>query len=413
MPDAHLEQFARGPMIRPNYLTSADYPWLTRLIVEATLFLGCKRAEFVTLLHEPLPFTAPKSKLQAAVAALIAGAQEASLPQPEPRLLRQKVFFEAAKILSTASSQAAAPLASPAYRAAICHNVLSQEENHDQNLISHLYDDLPDERRVQRLGDEVTPASLAIAANGQLLQHHLRHSFHLTLYITGEARRMVRIAQLRGLICQAVPAGSQTRLEISGAFSIIRKTAYYRRAFLSLIPHLGWANRYLLIIYCKNAAASWRVALKSGDPLPSASLAPSCDSKLEQKFLEDFKKKSKNWHLIHEPAPLEIKGDSGQRRFIFPDFAAVHKLNPSERWLIEIVGYYTPQYLSAKKEALRKIKGMNFILCLDERFKWDEGDFAGDMKIVTFKKNRIRVEEVLAVLGEVPSCDEEGMNGKN
>jgi len=101
--------------------------------------------------------------------------------------------------------------------------------------------------------------------------------------------------------------------------------------------------------------------LESGTPLPPAKVATKYDSRVEARFVRDFERATVDWDLIREPRPFE----AGQS-WMFPDFEVRHRHDPSRRWFIEIVGYWSPDYLKNKLEKLRCAGISNFIVCLDK-----------------------------------------------
>ncbi len=68
-----------------------------------------------------------------------------------------------------------------------------------------------------------------------------------------------------------------------------------------------------------------------------------------------------DWDVIREPEAVPAAG-----KLIFPDFLLRHRLDPARAWLVEIVGFWTPDYLSRKLAGLRAARIPNLILCVDE-----------------------------------------------
>jgi uncharacterized protein len=82
---------------------------------------------------------------------------------------------------------------------------------------------------------------------------------------------------------------------------------------------------------------------------------------------------------------------------IFPDFELVHRRDPARRFLLEIVGFWTPKYLEEKLRKLREAKLDNVILCIDEARACSDTTIPPHSTIVRYKR-RIDVESVLAIL---------------
>jgi predicted nuclease of restriction endonuclease-like RecB superfamily len=103
-----------------------------------------------------------------------------------------------------------------------------------------------------------------------------------------------------------------------------------------------------------------RLVLRSGDPIMPARELPPCDSKLEERFAKAFGKIAPEWDIVREPVGVAV-GDG----LIFPDFELRHRAT-GERWLLEILGYWTVEYVQRKLDALRAAKVERLILCIDE-----------------------------------------------
>jgi predicted nuclease of restriction endonuclease-like RecB superfamily len=135
----------------------------------------------------------------------------------------------------------------------------------------------------------------------------------------------------------------------------------------------------------------------SGDPLPPAPAKPSFDSQVERRFARDFGKATDAWDLIREPEPIAVRGPDGETRLVFPDFAAVQRTDPTHRWLIEIVGFWTPSYLASKLDGLRGAGTDHLLLCVDERLSLDP-EAASDFRAVLRYDKRVPVVEVLRTI---------------
>jgi hypothetical protein len=98
--------------------------------------------------------------------------------------------------------------------------------------------------------------------------------------------------------------------------------------------------------------------------------------------------------LAREPVPLRA-GDA----LVFPDFALSHRRDPRRRWLVELVGFWTPGYLERKLRRLAEARIERLILCVDEALACAEDVQARlpDARIVWFRR-RIDVARVLQIV---------------
>src|SRR5690606_16415138 len=125
--------------------------------------------------------------------------------------------------------------------------------------------------------------------------------------------------------------------------------------------------------------------------VPAAPCRPF-DSKLEERFAREFTRTALDWQLVREPEAVAV-GEG----WIFPDFALHPRRAPHHRWLLEIVGYWTPDYLERKLRLLRRARLERFILCVDERRNCSDEELPADARILRFSR-RVPVDEVLRLI---------------
>jgi len=117
------------------------------------------------------------------------------------------------------------------------------------------------------------------------------------------------------------------------------------------------------------------------------------DSMLERSFADRWAVVKTDWHLEREVELLPIPGS-----VMIPDFRLVH---PDGRiWLLEIVGYWRPEYLQKKFAQVRKSNCTNLILAISERLNLEKAGV--DVREVTVPivwfKQELLPKAVLAVL---------------
>ena len=81
---------------------------------------------------------------------------------------------------------------------------------------------------------------------------------------------------------------------------------------------------------------------------------------LEERFARDFTRAAPEWELLREPEPVPVDGT-----LIFPDFALIHRGDPDRRWLLEIIGFWTSDYVEQKLGRLCRAGIGNLLLCID------------------------------------------------
>ncbi len=398
---------ALGDQFVPHYLTETDYPWLRVLLDEYARFVGRRRTELCARMREPLPTFAPKAKLRIAAQvldALSGGRTVSALP---PREARWRVF------------RAASRVATP--REAVLQSVAEEAAISRTDLEAALFADLPGERCVAPLPDDLSPARLALDANLVLVSSLLRRARRVKIAAWGNTRALVRHARLIGLICIMAPAaaarpgeGAMTGptassgppdrpsegpadgviLDISGPFALFHHTEVYGRALASLVPRTAWCHQFELVAQCAigRTGVLANLVIRSGDPIRPGRELRRHDSKLEERFAEDFRRAAPEWDVVREPRPLDAGGT-----WIYPDFELVHRHDAGRRWLLEIVGFWTPSYLDHKLRRLQAAGLERFVLCIDEKRCCQEADLPPQARIIRYK-TRIPPSAVLAII---------------
>ena len=379
LPESLLACSIAGDNLLPRFLRESDHLWLRALLDECARCTGRPQRELVERLRQPLASPAPEEKKRMAAHVLSRLWSPKSSAGSLARRVRAAVFLESAKGRAPPADVLAAVSGSLG---------LSPE-----NLSRALFADLPGERPAEPPRRACSPGELALRVNLALAQGLLFRATSVRIEVVGNARALVRQAKLRGLLCAvATGPGDESVLEVSGPLALFRRTLLYGRALASLVPILVNCPRFELRAECVLRGRSRGLLLASGDPIFPAPEGRLHDSKLEERFAADFRRTAPDWDIVREPQAV-ASGAS----LLFPDFLLQHRLDPSRRWLLEIVGFWTPEYLARKLAGYRAARVANLILCIDERRSCAPGDLPAEARVVRFHR-RIPTDDVLAVL---------------
>ena len=368
---------------RIDYLGAHDYSWLNVVLAEFLRFEGRRWRELEQRLREPFDIPLEPMKLQAAIQVLrmlFGSAEDGRLDAVRAR----KELFELA---AERSGSRRAILAEAAVRLRVSPETLEEG----------LFGDVREERRVEPPARPITPSELALRVNSRFAQAVVRGASEVEAETYENVRSLVRHARLRGLIC-TISSGvagndlARTRLSISGPFALFRHTLVYGRALAELVPLLARAPRFSLSARCLVHGEMVRFVVESGDPLfPSENLR-AFDSRVEERFARDMARLAPDWQVLREPTAVPALGT-----LIFPDFLLCHRLDPRRRFLVEIVGFWTPEYISRKLETLRAARIQNLILCIDEARRCSEADIPRHALVVRFRK-KVDASKLLPIL---------------
>lgn len=162
--------------------------------------------------------------------------------------------------------------------------------------------------------------------------------------------RYAKLARLMHTIRRLPPGGYEFRFD--GPASALRETRRYGIAMARFLPGLlacrGWELHALLDVRRFGAGYKARLDLSPAYGLRSPIPTPDdFDSDVESAFAERWGTAPRDgWSLIREGEVLH----SGQKVFV-PDFVFQHQ--DGRRCLLEIIGFWTPEYLQAKMATLQ------------------------------------------------------------
>lgn len=366
----------------PLWMDPEDHVWLRVLIDDVARLEGRTYRQVTSFLREPPRMPSPGGKRAMAIWTLLqlCGSER---PPLNAALLRETVVLKAQQARDTGPFDRAQVLA----LAGQCLGLSAASAD------EHLFADLPGERRLRLPRPLPDHHSLATRTNMALAQGLLRLASEISIELYGGARPIVRQVHLRRLLCvvRRIMPG-RVRLDVSGAYSLFRHTTMYGRALASILPVLAWCDRFDLAACCVLRGRTVTVRFRSGDPIAGSEPPRAYDSRLEERFARDFRQTTLDWDLVREPEPVPA-GDT----LVFPDFAVVHRRDTSKRCLLEIVGFWTPDYLRAKLDRLDAMPQLPLVLCIDRALNCSIEDLPPHARVVWFNK-RIEPRAVLAAV---------------
>lgn len=371
-----------GPEVAPAYLLEPDYLWLRTLLDEYRRFAGRPRRELDERMQEPLPVAAAPRRVLAARHVLDRFCRSAVAAPVPPRRIRAVVFTEAARAGWDA-------------RRRVLESAEAELGMDAAHIEEHLFGDLGPERRLVPPPQDLGPEKLALHVNLALVQGLVSRATSVRAAVRGNARQIVQYARLRGLLCtvRGEPEDDAFLLDISGPLSLFRRTTVYGRALAGLVPRLAWCHRWELTADCVlREDLRRRVVVRSGAPIFPGEPPAGFDSRLEARFARDFLKAAPDWDLVREPRPVPCG-----ERLCFPDFEIVHRRQRDRRWIVEVVGFWTADYLERKLAQLRVAAGRRWIVCLDADRACGRDELPAEAHVVPFRR-RIDVGRVVGIL---------------
>lgn len=189
----------------------------------------------------------------------------------------------------------------------------------------------------------------------------------------GEARAIYRLARLHGLIVEAktLHGDGAFALEVTGPLSLFQRTLKYGRALAAFLPACTLARRFRIEARVRLCGRDSTLVVTHADPILSPHRPPRrFDSALEERFHRDFTALGSRWDLRREERLLQVDG-----AVYFPDFTLRLRDDPRILVDLEVIGFWTREYLARKRALLRNLAGARMIFCVDARLSCDaDGD---------------------------------------
>jgi hypothetical protein len=360
-----------------HLLDENDAPWISALIDELEAAVGRPWRELLDRIDR-LPMRVHNARREAVLDAIrqaLGGRERGALRAAD---VRRRLLGESAVDPPARSARCAAAAAALA---------ISVEQ-----LEQAMWSDLPAERLVVMPNGRPSELAVAAAANLTIIQRALSRCQELHLRLFGNARAVVRTAAVRGLLATARMHGEAVELDISGPLALFHRTLVYGRALGCIVPHLAWCEHFVLDAECDLGRGSVAVRIQPPILLPPSGAPKRYDSALEARFARDIVKHAAHWRVLREPSPIAAGAN-----LAFPDFMLEHRDLPDQRWWLEIVGFWTPEYLVHKLSTYRAASLRRVILCIDAKRTIEDGDLPRDARVVRFTKH-VPIEQVLAIL---------------
>lgn len=202
------------------------------------------------------------------------------------------------------------------------------------------------------------------------------------------ARSVVRYAKLRGLMATFEARADGTSIDLSGPLALFHETTKYGHALAGFLGALAVTPGWWLRAQVNLHGDRYVLQLDATAPMARAHALPrQADSEVERRLVIDLRRLRSGWELAREDTVVRV----GQRLF-FPDFTLIAP-DRRTRVLVEIVGYWDPDYLARKTEALAAVDAP-IIVCVDERHA--VGPLAPRHDILAYRNGRVDVAALIS-----------------
>ena len=179
---------------------------------------------------------------------------------------------------------------------------------------------------------------------------------------------------------------------LDGPASLFQKSRKYGIRMANFLPALPHCNRWELeaeILVDEAADETRRFTLDHTAGLQTYySGGRRFDSDVERTLATKWDRANTEWELVRENDVLDLGAE-----VMIPDFALEHP--DGRRVILEIVGFWTPEYLSEKLDKIRTADLDNLILAVSKQLDCAEEDFGAAADRVLWFKTGIHVYDVV------------------
>jgi predicted nuclease of restriction endonuclease-like RecB superfamily len=398
----------RGGQVRTKPLP-ADYRYLTiagDLIALVQRYVGRSRGELAEALREYEGDSLDYPVIRGLAAVLEARCTFGGEPPADPVELRAALFRRGPVTRRQ-------DLFSRATRAQVLTETAAGFGLTVEQVEDALFADLAEEQTLLDPGEPLSPGDLVARYNLELARGLLYWAREVRLQVHDNYKDLFKYVKLFKLMYTIRPlaGGGGYHVTLHGPLSpFVKSTMRYGVQFAKFLPALLLCRKWQMEADVLPPGAKSRDALRytlddSTELRTHFKASGPFDSKLEANFAAEFEAKyggaRRKWEMAREDE-LIVVGDT----VMIPDFSFTHR-EDGRRALLEIVGFWHPNYLRRKLEKVRQAKRRDLILLVYKSANVAEEEFeeasAGEVLIFVRKpvlKDVLAAVERCAVLPE-------------
>src|SRR5260221_180973 len=293
----------------------------------------------------------------------------------------------------------------PQTRYEVVKGVADELSISSEQVESTLFADRPATYLLSDAGPEWTPAGLIARYNLELARGVLYWASHITIEVSSNYKDLWKFIKLFKLMFWAEPKqGGGYRLDLDGPISpFVSSTLRYGRQLAAFLPALFLCEQWRMhaYVYPPQGRGEMLYRLDHTSSLHSHfKRSGEFDSRLEADFAREFEQKvggkRGHWQLTRESEVL-LLADT----VMVPDFVLIDTHDENRRFLIELVGFWHPQYLRRKVEKVRAANCAPLLLLVYEGLKITEEAFQDVASEVIFFKQKPVLKEVMKTVEEM------------
>ena len=387
----------RGGGYRPQFVDREERPLAAAVLGRYRDHVGETRAALDAALAE-LERKADDFKLVRGFAALLDREATFETRAPVPPERGRRAVFEASEAVGVASETERTRALSQAAES-LGLTVAAVDES--------LYADREVNQVMTRFDSPWSPDDLVDRSNLSLAQTALFDATEVRVR-SSDPRALVSAVKRLRLMYEIRNVSGEREVVVTGPDALFRRTRRYGTAFARLLRTVAKASEWRLEATIDDRGTERELRLSDADltlPDDDPLAEPTFDSGVEADFAARFETLDLDWELTREPEALATG-----TRVMIPDFAFDYRPAGSAaeatefdsnvegfRVYFEIMGFWTPEYVSKKLAQLDDVEEVELLVAVDESLGVGEAVEARDHRVVSYS-GRVRVKDVVDVL---------------
>ena len=269
-------------------------------------------------------------------------------------------------------------------------------------LDEYLFADRGASYRLMDPGPAWTPFGLLARYNLELARGALYWASHITIEVSSNYKDLWKFIKLFKLMfwAEQVRDGGY-RIDLDGPISpFVSSTLRYGKQLAAFLPALLLCERWQMLAHVRPPQAQGETLYRLDHTCSLRSHFKSSgtfDSRLEEDFAREFEQKMGgergHWRMVRESEVL-LLGDT----VMIPDFVLIDTHDENRRILIELVGFWHPQYLRRKIEKVRAANCSHLLLLVYRGLNVTEEAFEGSASEIIFFQNKPVLKEVMEMV---------------
>ena len=241
------------------------------------------------------------------------------------------------------------------------HKIAAQLGCSWQEIDARLFADVIEFQTLRSFPGYESPQALLARYNVAQTQAALYRAQSLVVWARADFKHILRYAKLARLMHDIRPQSSGGYcFRFDGPASLLRRSTRYGAAMARFLPGLLACQDWRAVARIRRRDGSlFSLPLSSNDGLrsPAARCEPF-DSRLEHDFFDAWGQTARDGWMLQRETDMIVQGQT----VFTPDFTLVHA--DGRRVLMEIIGYWTPEYLAAKRNLLSRLQGTTMLLAV-------------------------------------------------